>query len=70
MANSKMIPVTFPNKDGLKLFGILHEPVVNKYLEKAIIILSPGIKSRVAPHRLYIKMARKFSEMGFLTVRL
>jgi hypothetical protein len=64
-----MIPVTFPNKEGLTLFGIIHEPMENRYPDQAIIILSPGIKSRVAPHRLYVKMARKFSEIGFRVLR-
>jgi pimeloyl-ACP methyl ester carboxylesterase len=34
-----------------------------------IIILSPGIKNRVAPHRLYVKMARRFCELGFNVLR-
>lgn len=62
-------PVTFLNKDGFKLFGILHKPVENNFPEKAIIILSPGIKSRVAPHRLYLKMANCFVKMGFTVLR-
>jgi len=61
--------IIFHNKAGLNLFGILQKPKINKYPDKAIIILSPGIKSRVAPHRLYIKMARIFSDMGFIVFR-
>lgn len=66
---SKSISVSFLNKDGLKLFGILHQPAINKFKDKAIIILSPGIKSRVAPHRLYVKMARQYVAMGFNVLR-
>lgn len=66
---TRMIPVSFPNREGLKLFGILHEPTENKHPDKAVIILSPGIKSRVAPHRLYIKMSRKLAEIGFFVLR-
>ena len=62
------IPVTFKNKEGLKLFGILHKPTEN-IKDIGIIILSPGIKSRVAPHRLYLKMARHFADMGFYVLR-
>lgn len=65
----KTISVSFLNIDGLKLFGILHQPSIDRFKGKAIIILSPGIKSRVAPHRLYVKMARKFVAMGFHVLR-
>lgn len=63
------IPATFLNKEGLKLFGILHKPNKDVNNKTAIIILSPGIKSRVAPHRLYIKMARRFADMGYYVLR-
>lgn len=63
------MPVTFLNKDGLKLFGVLHKPSKNINKDTGIIILSPGIKSRVAPHRLYVKMARRFAQMGFPVLR-
>lgn len=66
---SSALPITFLNKDGLKLFGILHKPSPHAQQDAAIIILSPGIKSRVAPHRLYVKMARRFSEIGFHVLR-
>lgn len=64
-----MIPVTFPNAEGLKLFGILHINEAARKNKTGIIILSPGIKSRVAPHRLYIKMARQFEKMNFPVLR-
>jgi hypothetical protein len=61
--------VKFENKNGNTLFGILHIPEdITKNI--AIILLSPGIKSRVAPHRLYVKMAEKFSAMGFYVLRI
>jgi len=63
------IPVVFDNKQGLKLFGILHLPEGRAAGDTAIVILSPGIKSRVAPHRLYVKMARKFVEAGYPVLR-
>ena len=61
-------PVTFINQKGLKLFGMLHMPAESRK-DVCIIILSPGIKNRVAPHRLYVKMARYFGELGFQVLR-
>ena len=61
-------PVFFENRNKMRLFGILHRPDSARK-DVAIIILSPGIKSRVAPHRLYVKMAKRFSEMGFCVLR-
>jgi len=66
--NSQQIPITFKNSNGLNLFGILHLPeLVSR--EEAIILLSPGIKNRVAPHRLYVKMANAYVDKGFPTLR-
>jgi pimeloyl-ACP methyl ester carboxylesterase len=61
--------VTFPNRDGLRLFGILHEPTGERRSDLAIILLSPGVKSRVAPHRMYNKMAARFAALGFTVLR-
>lgn len=60
--------ITFRSADSLSLHGILHTPDV-KARSTGIIILSPGIKSRVAPHRLYVKMSRCFAELGFKVFR-
>lgn len=63
-------PVVFPNKNGLHLFGMLHVPSPAPESQKpAILLLSPGIKSRIGPHRLYVKMAARFIEMGFTVLR-
>lgn len=63
------VPVSFLNPSGNRLAGILHVPDRNHAPSTAIIILSPGIKSRVAPHRLYVKMARNFCNQGFQVLR-
>ena len=65
----KCEPVVFANSDGLKLFGIVHHPSPGKLRPTPIILLSPGIKSRVAPHRLYVKLARRLAGMGFRVLR-
>lgn len=62
------IPVTWAKPNGLRLHGILH-PAPDGGNGTAVLILSPGIKNRVAPHRLYVKMARRFVEMGFEVLR-
>lgn len=66
----RQVPVTFSNRKGEQLFGILHrvEEGVAAH-DAAVVLLSPGSKSRVAPHRLYVKMARRFAAMGFAVFR-
>lgn len=66
---AKREAVTFENRDGLRLFGILHRP--DKSVEKnvGIIFLSPGVKSRVGPHCLYNKMTNSLLEQGYPVLR-
>lgn len=66
---SKVVPVTFQNKAGHRLFGMVHRPAKSCAAGTAIILLSPGVKMRVAPHRLYLNMAERFAEMGFTVLR-
>ena len=65
---SLVTPVTIANRKGYQLFGMLHEPK-ERNRNPAIVLLSPGIKSRVAPHRLYVKMTKLFCEMGYIVLR-
>lgn len=62
-------PVCFKNRDGLKLFGILHEPMGSNKKDIAILLLSPGIKMRVGPNLLYKTMANSFVAQGFPVLR-
>ena len=62
-------PITFRNRDGLRLFGILHQPAVPREGAETVLILSPGVKMRVAPHRLYVKLAERFVAMGHPVLR-
>lgn len=66
--NTAVRPVTFANRDGHRLFGILHEPASPRR-DLAVILLSPGIKSRVAPHRMYCELAEAFLAQGFTVLR-
>jgi uncharacterized protein len=66
---SSVAPVKILNRNRCHLFGMLHEPEVRRH-EQAILLLSPGIKSHVAPHRLYLKMANRFCALGFVVLRV
>jgi uncharacterized protein len=66
---SDVSPVTFCNKEGFRLFGMLHQPANPVKPGIAIILLSPGVKMRVAPHRLYLNMAERFVSLGFPVLR-
>jgi uncharacterized protein len=67
--STSQIAVTFPNRAGERLFGILHQPAVPREAGVAIVLLSPGVKMRVAPHRLYNKMAARFVALGYPVLR-
>lgn len=60
--------VTLKLRNGVELSGILHEPARPR-TDLGVILLSPGVKSRVAPHRLYNKMAARFVEAGCRVLR-
>lgn len=64
-------PVVFENKNGKKLFGIVHIPEQNDRGDKKIGVnlLNPGIKYRVAPNRLNVKLARKLCNQGYYVFR-
>ena len=55
--------VTFRNSNGRSLFGIYH-PAGSGGRDLCVILLSPGIKNRVAPHRLYVKLAEQIQGSG------
>ena len=59
--------VKFKNRNDKVLYGILHEGQDENSV--GIILLSPGIKSRVAPHRMYAKWGKFLSEKGFSVLR-
>ncbi|MCW9014594.1 MAG: hypothetical protein OQL06_12495 [Gammaproteobacteria bacterium] len=62
-------PVCFTNKNGFQLIGMLEKPESEIDRSMGIILLSPGIKMRVAPHRLYNKMSSHFVKQGFTVLR-
>jgi uncharacterized protein len=60
--------VTFRNASGEMLFGILDQPQPAR-ADVGIVLLSPGVKSRVAPHRLYNKLGDRFVRQNLSVLR-
>jgi pimeloyl-ACP methyl ester carboxylesterase len=48
---------------------MLHEPEPGAARGICVLLLSPGIKGRVGPHRLYIKLATALTRLGFHVLR-
>lgn len=65
----EVLPVHFRNAEGQQLVGILHLPDTVVPGRPCILLLSPGVKMRVAPHRMYNKMADLFVQEGFAVLR-
>lgn len=57
--------ITFENRTGETLFGTLHLPPETDITRPIIVLLSPGVKMRVGPHRLYNRMTESFNGLGF-----
>lgn len=64
--------VTLTNRQGARLYGILHVPNRREPLNGArhgVHILNPGLKNRVAPNRLNVKVARTLCNAGLPVLR-
>src|SRR3989339_193936 len=65
-----IVPVIMKNRDGLSLYGMMHIPKNSSLRKKtAVILLSPGIKSHIGPHRLYVNMAASYAKEGYVVLR-
>lgn len=64
-------PVTFKNEKSENLFGVVHIPQPSSSVGKkvGVNLLCPGIKYRVAPNRLNVKLARKLCLEGYYVLR-
>jgi uncharacterized protein len=65
-------PVTFPNRQGSRLFGVLDLPAqasAGQTSDLGLILLSPGVKMRVGPERLYRRVTDLFVGMGVPSLR-
>jgi uncharacterized protein len=66
---SEVRAVTIDNVAGLKLFGTLHVPAVPRPDLPAVVLLSPGVKMRVGPGRLYVPLTDMLVAEGYLVLR-
>lgn len=66
--NEQREAVIFENRYGQKLFGVLHRPTEGK-AEVAVLLLSPGVKMRVGPHRLYNQLTQLLVAKGLTVLR-
>lgn len=66
---SSIEPVTFRNGAGLKLFGTFHKPAQALTDAPAIVLLSPGVKMRMGPGRLYVPLTRMLNSLGYAVLR-
>jgi pimeloyl-ACP methyl ester carboxylesterase len=58
------------NASGHALYCMLERPAANTDRKLACVLLSPGVKMRVAPHGLYRKLAEPFLERGITVLRV
>lgn len=61
-------PVDFLDSFGNRLGGILHLPQGETRGAGVVIVVS-GVKDRVGPHRIYTRLARHLSRMGYPVLR-
>jgi pimeloyl-ACP methyl ester carboxylesterase len=61
--------VTFRNDQGLMLFGTVHRPNSRDRRLPAVILLSPGVKMRVGPGRLYVPLTEMLTALGYTVFR-
>ena len=54
---------------GRRLVGILTEPARRDPKLPGALLLSPGLKHRVGPHRLHLKLARLYAGLGMPVFR-
>ena len=62
-------PVRFVSKQNNVLYGILHEPDINRPSKIGVICLNTGMQYRVIWHRLNIKIARRLCNQGYFVLR-
>jgi len=62
-------PISFINKDGYRLYGILHEPDEKNTRKVGVICLNTGMQYRVIWHRLNVKFARMLCSQGYYVLR-
>lgn len=61
--------VSFRNSVGLMLYGSLHLPDTPRPELPVVVLLSPGVKMRVGPGRLYVPLTELLTSQGFRVLR-
>lgn len=61
--------ISFLNGAGLELFGTLHVPATSRPNLPAVVLLSPGVKMRVGPGRLYVPLTEMLNDQGYTVLR-
>jgi dienelactone hydrolase len=61
--------VSFVNAQGMTLYGTLHTPARPVPGRPAVVLLSPGVKMRVGPGRLYVPLTEMLVEHGCTVLR-
>jgi pimeloyl-ACP methyl ester carboxylesterase len=61
--------VSFANAQGLTLYGTLHKPARPATGLPVVVLLSPGVKMRVGPGRLYVPLTDMLVEHGCTVLR-
>ncbi len=62
-------PVTFKNRKGMRLVGILETPVNTPSHDVAVLLLSPGVKMRLGPEGLYRRLSERLIQLGIPVLR-
>ncbi len=57
------------NSNGQKLLATIHAPASRNANLPAVVLLSPGVKMRVGPGRLYVPLTTALNSLGHLVVR-
>lgn len=65
----EVLPVSFKNPRGLTLYGSLHLPDTRRPELPVVVLLSPGVKMRVGPGRLYVPLTEQLTAQGFRVLR-
>jgi pimeloyl-ACP methyl ester carboxylesterase len=61
--------ISFKNRAGLTLFGSLHLPTQPRPDLPHVVLLSPGVKMRVGPGRLYVPLTDLLVSLGYPVLR-
>jgi pimeloyl-ACP methyl ester carboxylesterase len=62
-------PVVIAGPGGDSMFAVVHEPARPLEPRVGVNLLNPGLKSRVAPNRLNVVLARRLAEAGYYVLR-